>query len=284
MGAQAVTNSGKKTFTAGEALAAYRLVKLNSSGNVVYADAGDDWIGSTLNAVANGDDVAVQLRGCGGSRTLTASAAISTIASLVYLQDDGKVSTTNTGRAVGRVTQAASGDASEIEVIDEPAVVGVCYASVASSSEVENTTAETAFSISKTIAGETLVAGDVLRIRAQFTVNDNNSTDTLNLKLKMGGVTIAATGAVDVADGDIGYIDALVTVRTAGASGFIVASGVQGLGVPGTVTAKPFLLGSSAIDLSGDVAITATGDWSVKHADNEVELTQLVVEIVRQAA
>lgn len=157
------------------------------------------------------------------------------------------------------------------------------YQNAASSAEVENTTVETAFDVSYTIAANTLRVGDVIRITAQATVNDNNSTDTLTLKLKIGSTIIVATAAVDVADGDVGLIVADLVIRSIGASGTFVASGTQALGVPGTVTAKPFFKGSTTVDTTAAQAITVTATWSVAHADNEVELTNLTVELMRGA-
>ena len=47
------TEENVKAFTAAEALAAFRRVKLDSSADIVYADARDDCVGSTEAAIAN---------------------------------------------------------------------------------------------------------------------------------------------------------------------------------------------------------------------------------------
>jgi hypothetical protein len=158
--------------------------------------------------------------------------------------------------------------------------ISAASANVAASAEVENTTDETAFDKKATLVGASLSAGDVIRIRAQGKVNDNNAADTLNVKLKVGTEEIVATGAVDVADGDLFYIDAAVVVRIAGAGGHLCACGVVALGVPGTVTAKPFAKADAAEDLSGSIDVTVTATWSAAHADNEVQLDNLIVEVV----
>lgn len=155
---------------------------------------------------------------------------------------------------------------------------GLLYNSVAESAEHENTTTAANFDKSFSIPANTLQVGDVLRIRANVTVNDNNSTDTLTLLLTIGGTTIVTTGAVDVADGDIGFMDVLVTIRTIGASGTMVASGLAALGVPGTVTGKAVSLASTAIDTTVANVVAVNADWSVAHADNEASLTQLTIE------
>lgn len=117
----AVTNASPKTFTAGEALEAYCQVKLHSTaGEVVYADAGDgpDVIGVTLDKVASGEKVAVQLKNAGGTFKIRAAAAILAHAELKGA-NDGKVTavgTTSTEPVAGRALEAASGDGAVIEV------------------------------------------------------------------------------------------------------------------------------------------------------------------------
>lgn len=156
------------------------------------------------------------------------------------------------------------------------------YANVADSAEVENTTTETAFDKSVTLYGQRFRIGDVIKVRAVCRVVDNNSTDTLTLKLYVGTEEIVSTGAVDVADGDVGYIDAEIVVRVLGSSGKLSGGGVHALGVPGTVTAKPFFKSEATEDISGAVPITVKATWSVAHADNEVLLEDLIVRVLPQ--
>ena len=56
------TNGPSKTFTAGEDLEAWRRVRLNASGNVIYADAEHGHIGVTEKKVSSGAQVPVRLR------------------------------------------------------------------------------------------------------------------------------------------------------------------------------------------------------------------------------
>lgn len=183
---------------------------------------------------------------------------------------------------VGRIVGHNSVTEVLVEVIqkDMPASTARCSANVADSAEVENTTNETAFNKKATLNGALLAAGDVIKIRANARVVDNNGSDTLTLKLKVGTQEICATAAVDVADGDIGYFDAEVVVRVAGSSGHLAATGVQALGVPGTVTAKPFLMSDAAEDLSSSLDVTVTATWSAAHADNEVLLENIIVTVI----
>lgn len=119
-----VTNAGVKTFQNAEALLKNRRVKLNGSGKLVYADAGDYWIGTTLD---NHDDTdehcAVLLKNVGGTCEMTAAAAIATEAP-VFGSDDGKIDDGAAGRPIGRALQAASGSGSIIEVLIDEGVGG----------------------------------------------------------------------------------------------------------------------------------------------------------------
>lgn len=152
----------------------------------------------------------------------------------------------------------------------------------AASSNVSNTTTETAFSNGTvTIPANNLKAGDIIRVRGQGICPSTNSTDTLTIKLKIGSTVIVTTGAVDVANNDIFYFEATLVVRTIGASGTLVATGVVALGVEGTVTAKPFKLASTTIDTTAALTITVTATWSVASASNTVRQDVLVAELVR---
>lgn len=278
-------NEKTKTFKAGEALDEFRLVRpsATTAGECVYPDAGYRGpLFITYAAAESGKSVTCVPVGNGSTFAtfmITVGGAVARGARLFLTGAEGKVDDAPSATPTGLVAlEAAAGDGEQIEV----AFVGagasaVAYANTADSAEVENTTTETAFDKSVTLDGPSLKAGDVLDIEALVLVNDNNSTDTLTLKLKVGTQEIVATAAVDVADGDIGHIRARVTVREGGASGKLAAMGTQSLGVPGTVTAKPFHMAEAAEDLSGNVAVTVTATWSVEHADNEAELEQLVV-------
>jgi hypothetical protein len=277
--------TGLVTRTAGEALAAYRRVKLNSSQQAVYADADDAGIGLTKFAAASGDPVTIKLDNFPGTRKVTCSAAVDA-GDILYGADDGKVNDvpTTDGPGLYEAFEAGTGDGSIIEA----APVGssnrsrLLFANIATSAQVENTTTETAFDKSKTIDGAMLRAGDVIHCMSKVNVEDNNGADTLTLRMKLGSLVIGATAAIDVADLDVGVIDVYVVVRAVGAGGNIVSGGVAGLGVLTTGTARVTGIVPTAIDLSGDVAVTVTAQWSAAHADNECELEMLVVDIIRQ--
>jgi len=181
------------------------------------------------------------------------------------------------------IRPAANNDTSvrvKLAPLIEPPLV---YSADAASSSVLNTTTETPFNKSVTIPANRLKKGDVIRVRAQGIVSNQNATDTLTIQLKIGGtagVQVATTGAVDPATNDIWYIEADLVIRTVGAGGTFVAAGLQALGTPGTVTAKPFLKASSSIDttITQDLIVSAT--WSAASASDVVRLDVLDVELI----
>lgn len=114
-------NEGIKTFTAGEALAARRRVKIESGTTttppeVVYADAGEDFIGVTEYAVADGDKVAVKMNSAPGTFECecTISSAIAR-GTVLYGAADGKVSDASSGTAQG-IAMEAGAEGQRIEV------------------------------------------------------------------------------------------------------------------------------------------------------------------------
>lgn len=276
---------GIRSYVAGEALEAYRRVRLNSSGQVVYADANEHHIGTTTDAQpTSGAMVAVKMKNYPGTRKMVAAGAI-TSGAKVYGAADGKVNDAEAGLGpcVGTALEAAdSGSVFEVDPVAPAAALA--YSNVADSAQVENTTTVTAFDKSHTIPASELQVGDVIEVIARAFVEDNNSTDTLEIKLLANTEEIVTTGAVDSADNDIAYIHAFITVRALGASGALSASGVVANGVPGTVTAKPFRKAQATEDIAAGIAITVTAGWSVAHADNEVELEDLIVIHHRKAA
>ncbi len=99
--------NGPFTGTAGEDLAADRLVKL-SAGTLIYADTGDEPLGITKRGVLSGAIVSCEcLKGM--IEKVTASKAISAGAEL-YVITDGKVSDASSGKQIGVAWSAATAD------------------------------------------------------------------------------------------------------------------------------------------------------------------------------
>ncbi|HSV27259.1 MAG TPA: hypothetical protein VLH60_05140 [Sedimentisphaerales bacterium] len=114
-------NEGIKTFIAGEALEARRRVKIESGTvttppEVVYADAGEDYIGVTEYAVADGDQIAVRMNSYPGTFEIECivDSAIAR-GTVLYGANDGRVSDTAVGTAQG-ISLEAGEDNAIIEV------------------------------------------------------------------------------------------------------------------------------------------------------------------------
>lgn len=161
----------------------------------------------------------------------------------------------------------------------------VAYVAVAASAAHTNTTTEALFDKTYTIPANTLKAGSVIKIRYQGIATATNSTDTLLVKLYLGGLsgTALLTGtATDVADNNIFAGEAMVVVRTIGASGTFVAVGTH-TDVPaasGTAVHNiTEITASTAIDTTTTQVIGVGADWSVASASNSCRLDIMVVEV-----
>jgi hypothetical protein len=100
-------NEGPATFKAGEALEARRRVKIESGTvtdppEVVYADAGEDFIGVTEYAVADGEDITIKLQNQPGIFEIECivDSAIGR-GTVLYGAADGRVSDASSGTAQG---------------------------------------------------------------------------------------------------------------------------------------------------------------------------------------
>lgn len=97
-------NAGEKAFVAGEALTRGKRVKI-SSNTVVFADAGEEGIGTTTHKVDSGDHVNVHLDR--PSIEVEASGAIAQGGDC-YAAADGDVSATISGRRQGIALEAGT--------------------------------------------------------------------------------------------------------------------------------------------------------------------------------
>ena len=155
------------------------------------------------------------------------------------------------------------------------------YVSNSNSNTVTNTTAQTSFGQTYSIPAASLVAGDILTIVAQGIAPSTNSTDTLNVALKIGSTTVCTTGAVDVTNNDVFHITATVVVRSAGASGSLVAAGSTVLGAAGTATEKVFALTPTTVNTNAALTVDVLATWSVASTSNQVQMNILSIERTR---
>lgn len=163
-------------------------------------------------------------------------------------------------------------------------------AQIAEGTEVENTTTEGALA-SHTFAANSLQVGKVYLITGSALVVDSNSTDTLTLRLRIGAsaapasnTAVAATAAIDSADGDIAAFVAYMTVRAVGTAGSVVIHGSicqADAEAVGTTPMFGFHQVVTSLDTTAALNLQYSAEWSVAHADNEVSASSFIVaEIV----
>tara|TARA_Y100000401_G_scaffold115987_1_gene120750 strand:+ start:1894 stop:2400 length:507 start_codon:yes stop_codon:yes gene_type:complete len=141
--------------------------------------------------------------------------------------------------------------------------------------EHENST-DAADLFSYTIPANKLEIGDIVRVKVFCTVVDTNSTDTLTPILNFAGTAIASGAALDVADDDIVY--AWADIHVTSATTMTAISEIRTDANGGTsVTAATNL---TSKDITAGIAVALNVDWSVAHADNEVRIDAVSVELV----
>ncbi len=182
-----------------------------------------------------------------------------------------------------RLIDNGTGDGTFIKC---PTSVPLLYSAVARSTSITNTNTETAFSLSYTIPAYLLAVGDVVKISGQGIATSTNSTDTLQVKVKIGSNAIYTSGAIDAANDDIFTFRAEATIRTVGTTGTMVGSGVGFIGTQAAAAGAADIPGggygaSATINTTTTNAVTVTATWSVASTSNIVYLDQLNVELVR---
>ena len=166
-------------------------------------------------------------------------------------------------------------------------VGGQAKATVADGTSHENDATEG--SLDKlAIPANTLVAGSTIRVWASGIVEDNNSTDTLTIFIRLGtnatlpasNTAVFTSAAVDSADADVYALNGVIQIRTAGSSGTAVA--MFSYQDPDAVATAPKwqLTASFAVDTTSALYLDFSADWSVAHAENETNSNMFVVDIV----
>lgn len=165
----------------------------------------------------------------------------------------------------------------------ERVIGGLAYTNTAASTAVTNTTVETLFDKSYDIPPNTLKSGSRIKIAFQGIAPSTNGTDTLAIKLYIGGLlgtALLTLAARDVANNDIFAGEAEVIVRTAGASGTFVSWGKSPTNPNAAGTALNMNnVASTAIDTTAKQTVGVSATWSVANAGNSCRLDMLSVEI-----
>jgi hypothetical protein len=162
---------------------------------------------------------------------------------------------------------------------------GLVYANTAASAAHTNTLTEALFDKQYSIPANSLIAGQVIKVRYQGIATATNATDTLTIKLYIGGLagTALLTGtATDVANNNIFAGEATIIIRTIGATGTFVAVGTHTELPAASGTAVhdiTEITASTTIDTTAAQVIGVGADWSVADAGNSCRLDILTVEM-----
>jgi hypothetical protein len=152
----------------------------------------------------------------------------------------------------------------------------IIFMLAAAGAELTDTTTETTLA-STTLAAGQLAAGRAIEVIASTLTTSSNGTDTLTLKLYIGGTVVWTSAGVDQANNDVGTVRALASSKGTGAASTV---DVTGYGVDpdatGTIAAKGFFKQLS-LNTSSELEVKLTGTWSVQHADNKVKCHQFIV-------
>lgn len=140
--------------------------------------------------------------------------------------------------------------------------------------EVENTTTEGSL-WKRTFAADSLKVGTVHSFRGAVVVADNNSTDTVTLRVRFGtNATLPASNtacgtssAIDAVDSDFATIDGVIEVQSATRA--VCYGRIAAPDAANVEAAYPF---HTVLTIAAGTAyyLDLSATWSVAHADNEV--------------
>lgn len=277
--------TGVRSFTAGEALLAYRRVKL-VSGLAYYADGMDKSIGITTAAQpTSGEQVSVKLNNFPGTRQMTAAAAI-TSGAPVYGAADGEVNDAWSADAFleGIALEAADGEGSVFEVLPQKGGAELLY-SINAQSDAAGTSNNAEFTFSNgsfTIPAGEVREGDVFRIKASGTHPATNGADTCKIRAYIATEKVVETANPDAVNDDVFMIEGDFTIQIGGSGAYITGQGRSCNDALAAGLDLPFKFARTAEDVSGAITISIRGLWSASSSGNESRLDRFTVERIRK--
>lgn len=229
--------------------------------------------------VAGTTRLSVSSSGAAVTGTLSATGAISG----TTITGTGAISGT-TGTFTGAVTTTqgvSSGTALNVG--------GRAFSQTTVSNTITNTNTETVFTQGVfTIPASTLTAGKTVRVSFGGNVPSTNASDTLQIKLIIGGTETNTTGtalltsaALDVANDDVFSGVFELTARAApGAAVACAGSGFIGIGPAATGTVRPGALAGTNLATNGALPVKVSATWSAASASNQAILQHFTVTVI----
>lgn len=189
-----------------------------------------------------------------------------------------------------RYTRGDTGDFRQVDSSSNDNAVlgwqgGIVYRSVAASTAHTSTTTEALFDTGQfSIPANTLAAGDIITVQYWGIATATTNTDTLTIKLYLGGLggTAICTGtATDIADNVVFSGEAQIQIRTIGASGTFVARATHNKVPAASLTATEVIQTTNSTTLNTTTAqvIGLGADWSTTDVNNSCRLDMFVVRI-----
>jgi len=145
---------------------------------------------------------------------------------------------------------------------------------------VQNTDVATSFGGVVLPAGA-LTVGTLVRVTAIGSITNQNGTDTLGIKLRLGSTDLVTISPRDPATADVFHVQAEILVRVDGASGSLRTLGHQLFTAPASYAANEVVsIAGTAVDTTVANTLFLEGTWSAVSANNIARLDAMSIEIV----
>lgn len=156
--------------------------------------------------------------------------------------------------------------------------------SVPAGNTISNSSAEVAFASAYTVPAGTLIAGQSIRIKLYAVYNTIAGAQTVEFKVKVGGLTVLDSGPValigPMANGGFA-LDGDLFVTSVGTSGSVEAQGAAQLGAPASgssinlTNTAPYAVNTTISEL-----ISFTWQFTTANAGNNITLRAARIEVL----
>lgn len=171
-------------------------------------------------------------------------------------------------------------DSPKLSTQGTPKIRVLASAAADSTSVGASSTAKADYDTTCAVAALSVAAGDTFRVRAAG-LRNGSGTPVLTIRLELGS-QVLLTFASGADNAESFFVDCLVTVRTTGASGTVVAHGhVRNTGAAFPTPVVVLTTASGAIDFTASQTLKLTAQFGASSASNNTKLTQF--EVLQEA-
>jgi hypothetical protein len=161
-----------------------------------------------------------------------------------------------------------------------------------STATVENTNVDTSLIGSgvgsTTLPADLLTAGKNIRITMRgLLVSTSSTTNNLNIRVKLGGTEIAATGEVDYADDLVNrywHLVVDITCRSTGTGGSVYCMGHMEYATAASALTVAFAqreirnTGTDPVNTTISLAVDVSADWATASSTRSINCTNVIIE------